>query len=166
MTPEELYRDVLNPGLDLLAELGGPRRDARADVLLLAISGQEANWTAQRQHGGGPAHGLWQFERGGGVAGVLRHPASSAMARRLCERLGVAPNTRGVHQELALGGGEADYLDAGFARLLLWTDPRPLPALDDQDGAWQVYLRNWRPGRPRPEKWPGYWRESLGVLSR
>ncbi len=35
-----------------------------------------------------------------------------------------------------------------FARLLLWTDAKPLPAIGDEQGAWDYYLRNWRPGKP------------------
>jgi len=37
-------------------------------------------------------------------------------------------------------------LAAGLARLLLWTDRPPLPALQDVEGGWQLYLRTWRPG--------------------
>ena len=39
-----------------------------------------------------------------------------------------------------------DVLAMGFGRLLLWTDPKALPGLNDVDGAWQLYLRTWRPG--------------------
>jgi hypothetical protein len=48
---------------------------------------------------------------------------------------------------------EDDVLAAGFARLGLWADPQPLPAIGDVHGGWDCYLRNWRPGRPRPEHW-------------
>ena len=47
-----------------------------------------------------------------------------------------------------------DVLAAGIARLLLWTDPAPLPELGDVDAGWNYYDRNWRPGAPRPEAWP------------
>ena len=48
-----------------------------------------------------------------------------------------------------------DVLAAGMARLLLWTDPRALPALNRPDDAFEYYLRNWRPGaytRGTPEQ--------------
>ena len=39
-----------------------------------------------------------------------------------------------------------DVLAAIFARLLLWTDPYSLPKLGDADGAFNLYIRTWRPG--------------------
>jgi len=39
-----------------------------------------------------------------------------------------------------------DVLAAGLARLLVWSDPRPLPSLGDDEAAWALYLRTWRPG--------------------
>lgn len=164
MTPKQLYTNVVVPGCDLLAELGGPPRDGRADVLLVAISGQEANWTAQRQHGGGPAHGLWQFERMGGVAGVLTHRSSRGLARKVCDHLGVLPQPTAVHKALANSGAEADLLDCCFARLLLWTDPRPLPGT--QWAAWDYYLDNWRPGKPHRDRWPTCYKEALYVVEK
>lgn len=150
MTPEELHQSVVVPGLDLLATLGGPPRSDLAEILLVAISGQEANWTAQAQRGG-PAHGLWQFERAGGVAEVLHAKATRDLAETLCRRLGVDPSERAVHSALAQIG-QMDALDCGFARLLLWKDPKPLP--DNQTAAWGYYQRNWRPGKPHPDRWP------------
>ena len=41
----------------------------------------------------------------------------------------------------------------GFA---INTDPKRLPAVDDVDGAWGLYLRTWRPGKPKPDTWPGF----------
>lgn len=37
-------------------------------------------------------------------------------------------------------------LAAGLARLLIFTDPARLPGLGDEEDAWQLYLRTWRPG--------------------
>ena len=58
--------------------------------MLLAIGLQESRLTHRRQIGG-PARGLWQFERGGGVAGVLRHAASRDHALSVCDARRVAP---------------------------------------------------------------------------
>lgn len=159
----DLYQRVVVPGLDLIEDLSGPVRLRAAEVLLVAISGQEAGWTAQRQSGGGPAHGLWQFERGGGVTGVLAHPASHRLARALCEHLGIYPTAKAVHEALSLSGDMPDLLDCGFARLLLWTDPLPLPKVGDRDGAWRYYLRTWRPGRPHPDRWQDNYRAAIDV---
>ncbi|MNY10013.1 hypothetical protein D3C86_1429660 [compost metagenome] len=37
-------------------------------------------------------------------------------------------------------------LAAALTRLLLWSDPRPLPAVGDEEAALALYLRTWRPG--------------------
>ena len=52
--------------------------------LLLAIGLQESGLCERCQiidgGGKGPARGLWQFERGGGVVGVLTHPLTRTHA--------------------------------------------------------------------------------------
>lgn len=135
MTPSQ----ALNGAFALLP----PRmRSAQAVVVLLAIQLQEAPNQEQRQIGG-PAVGIWQFERGGGIRGVLEHPKTEASAIAACRTLGVTPDPESVRVALQ---STNDVLDAVFARLLLWTDPKPLPALGDVELAWQLYLRTWRPG--------------------
>lgn len=119
-----------------------------ASVMLLAIGLQESRFEHRRQIGG-PAMGFWQFERGGGVAGVLSHPASSKYARAVC-----AIRDRAVHDADVYDGlDDDDLLACAFARLLLFTDPAPLPRVGDWKAAWDYYLRNWRPGKPHPETW-------------
>lgn len=139
-----------------LAWLPPAMTSPEARVMLVAISLQEdpEQLRAQRvivagRSRKGPARGLWQFERGGGVKGVLTHPASRFWARRICADIGLDPAPGAVWQALQYD----DALAAIFARLLLFTDPRPLPAVDDERGAWAYYLRNWRPGKPHPKKW-------------
>lgn len=140
----------------------------RARLMLLAIAGQESGLNARRQHGNGPARGLWQFERGtaasrGGVWGVALHPASSGRLQMVARARGVDSEPTKIWAALE----HDDVLAACVARLLLWTDPLPLPALDDVDGAWTLYAkRTWRPGKPHPTKWPRWHalaRETLGV---
>jgi hypothetical protein len=54
-------------------------------------------------------------------------------------------------------------LAAIFARLLLFSDPAPLPA--DMGEAYALYRRTWRPGKPqRPEQWSNEWRIAQGAL--
>lgn len=131
---------------------------ARADVMLLAIGLQESRFTHRRQIGG-PARGFWQFERGG-VAGVLEHPASRKHAVSVCAARGVDPTITNVHLALE----HDDVLAAAFARLLLWTDAKPLPALGDSATAWDYYLRNWRPGKPHPKTWPALYAQALAAV--
>lgn len=138
-------RYVLPAALSLL-----PKRmnSPVARVLLLAIAGQESGFAHRRQTGQGPARGLWQFEQPG-LRGVLRHPASSEYAEHVCATL-LYQDRR--HYELHEALEHNDILACAIARLLLWTDPQPLPG--DAAGAWELYLRTWRPGRPHPERWP------------
>lgn len=138
MSLDSIQAGVIAPALALLpAKMSG----SRATVMLLAIGLQESGFT-QRCQVNGPAQGLWQFEQGGGVAGVLRYPSTQALAISVCHAEGVTPIPSAVYGALATN----DILAAVFARLLLWTDPAPLPALGDAYGAWEVYTRVWRPG--------------------
>ncbi|WP_415845535.1 hypothetical protein ACMYUJ_03365 [Stutzerimonas zhaodongensis] len=145
MTLSEIRERAIAPALAMLpARMNSPQ----AEIMLLAIGLQESNLTHRRQIGG-PARGLWHFERGGGVAGVLRHPASRDYALLACDVRGVQPVAEQVYQQLE----HDDVLAAIFARLLLWTDPKALPPLHDVQGAWDLYLRVWRPGKPHRHTW-------------
>lgn len=90
----------------------------------------------------GPALSFWQFERGGGVLGVLQHKASRVHAERVCKARGVNAESRAVWERMA----SDDVLAAAFARLLIYTDPLALPMATDEESAWRLYLRTWRPG--------------------
>lgn len=153
-----IAREVIEPAMALLPE----RMDSTpARVLLLAICGQEARWLHRRQIGG-PAHGLWQFEQGGGVKGVLMHPASRDVAAAVCAERGLSNGTlvQSVYDALP----DDDVLAACFARLLLWTDPQRLPAVGSKSAAWDCYIRNWRPGKPHAQTWSGGYDTARGVI--
>ena len=57
-----------------------------------------------------------------------------------------------------------DVLAAGFARLLLLTDPGKLPEIRDQAGAWKLYEKVWRPGKPHPETWQRHYVNALQAV--
>lgn len=140
--------------IDTALQLLPARMDsAKARVMLYAIGLQESRFEHRRQvvdgGGKGPATGFWQFERAGGVKGVIQHPSSRYWAHDLCETQRVQCDPHSVWAALE----RDDVLAAGFARLLLFTDPLPLPAIDDVNGAWKLYARTWRPGKPHPEFW-------------
>ena len=175
LTPAaEAIRVSIDPGLEMLPS----RMDTpEARLLMLAICGQEADFhhrwqVVDRSRPGvmGPARGLWQFERGGGVRGVLTHPASRAYAGGLCEMRRVPATVDAVYNTLHAD----DVLAAGFARLLLWTDPAPLPMVGDVETAWKLYLRTWRPGAytrgtedqrsKLRAKWAGYYNDARMAL--
>jgi len=142
-------------------------RSDRADVMLLAIGLQESRLRYRAQLGGGPARGLWQFERGtrasrGGVWGVYLHAASRDHLRDLCEARGVEYAPDPIYRTLE----RDDVLAAGVARLLLWTDAKALPELGDWAEAWDLYARRaWRPGKPHPDTWGGFYAEALGTVA-
>ena len=142
---------------DTFAILGEHFDTPAARAMLWAIGRQESRFEHRRQIGG-PARGFWQFEKGGGVKGVLTHPSSKAHAIALCNERGVDATTAAVYPALE----KDDVLAAGFARLLLFTDPAPLPApkVGLAQEAWAYYKRNWRPGKPHRQTWDGFWKEA------
>lgn len=144
------------PSIDTALSWLPARMDSpAARVLLVAIGMQESRFrhryqiVAGQPGAKGPARGFWQFERGGGVQGVLSHPASFWWARGVCSVRKVSPESQPVWEALE----RDDVLAAAFARLLMWTDTRPLPAVGDARGAWEMYLRVWRPGKPHERTW-------------
>lgn len=133
-----------------------PRMDspeARAEVM--AIGMQESRFKHRRQVGGGPALGLWQFESGGGVHGVLTHPSTKPIITPILEVLRYRPSD--CYHAIE----HNDVLACVFARLLLWTHPKPLPR--DPETAWQYYLDTWRPGKPHRETWDAFYAEAWTV---
>jgi hypothetical protein len=145
---------------DTFALLGHRFDSLPARAMLWAIGRQEGRMVHRRQIGG-PARGLWQFERGGGCRGVLLHPASEAHAIALCVARRVEPIAAAVYPKLE----HDDVLACGFARLLLFTDPKPLPApiAANEQAAWDYYVRNWRPGRPHRDTWGDFWKEAVEI---
>jgi hypothetical protein len=148
MTLDKVIRDAYLPAIAII----GVKDSPETRVMILAIGLQESRFEYRRQMGNGPAMGYWQFERGGSVKGVLNHPASAAKARTLCHARSVTPEPMSAW--LALEND--DVLAAGFARLLLLTDPPALPAVTDAQGAWDCYLHNWRPGKPHRATWDAF----------
>jgi hypothetical protein len=163
MSPERFMNRIAMPGLLRLNALGGPSVSDAALQMVMTIALQESamEHRVQQLRSGraGPARGWYQFELGGGVAGVMQHPASGHLARVLCEDIAVPFNRNDIWR--CLEGN--DDLATGFARLLLWTDPRPLPVTPE--AGWRYYLDNWRPGKPHPAKWPTYWRTVADTIN-
>jgi hypothetical protein len=121
--------------------------------MLLAIGLQESRFEYRFQIGG-PAHGFWQSEYGGGAwTGILTHYATRELARSILQQMAYGEPDVGDYKGIA----HNDVLACLFARLLLWTHPKRLPGPGQTDYAWQYYLDTWRPGRPHPETWPLLW---------
>jgi len=156
MTLDRILQDGILPALAII----GVKDTPEARVMLFAIGLQESRFEYRRQMNNGPAMGFWQFERAGGVRGVLSHPTSKAKAQALCK----ARSVPGNEMEVWLALQNDDILAAGFARLLLLTDPRALPAVTNAQGAWDCYVRNWRPGKPHPQSWPKFHQQAREAI--
>lgn len=141
----------------------------RATAMLLAIALQESKcahrYQVPREPGGkpGPARGLWQFEAGGAVKGVLTHPKTQPYARSalvsLCYSRSLTVTQIHAHLE------HNDVLAAVFARLNLWWLPEALPPRDGARDGWRQYLESWRPGEPHPETWDGYYTRAWTLVA-
>lgn len=164
MNTETFLLRIINPGLDLLEFIGGPKPHPNAQRMLIAIGMQESGSSLNARYQNspstnpGPARGWFQFEQGGGVAGVLNHRSTLEWAHKACDACWVQPHPAAVWR--ALEGH--DQLATIFARLLLWTDAQPLPTTE-QNG-WDYYIRNWRPGKPHPQNWPTNWRAASNAI--
>lgn len=149
-------------------------------VLLGAIAGQESDDQDERQANSGPAMGYWQFEVEA-IREVLTNTQTAASARQAVEASGILADGP-VVADGNYSQGEGGYpstaapaiatvvwtnflnfptLQICFARLMLWANPNPLPALGDCNGAWKYYDSTWRPGAPRPADWPKNYNASL-----
>ena len=155
-------REAIGRALDSLpAAMDTPE----AHVMLVAIGLQESRFTHRRQLVGnpprptGPARGYWQFERGGGCVGVLTHQASRYWMHKACGERGCKPTAHALWVAIE----QDDVLAAAAARLLLFTDPKRLPAVGDVAGAWALYLRVWRPGKPHRSTWPELYAQAMGA---
>jgi hypothetical protein len=157
MAPDVFLSSVIEPGLAFISGLIPPPPTDDARRFLLAIALQESGPALEARYQNspaatpGPARGWWQFEQGGGVAGVLQHPATRHAAAGACSQIVVVPQPAAVWR--AIEGN--DLLACCFARLLIWTDPAILPTTES-DG-WGQYMRLWRPGKPHPATWGPNW---------
>lgn len=161
---EQVYRGPIKAALALLPTW---MTSWEAVALLLAIGLQESRlqFRAQLLAGNldrkGPARGLWQFERMGGVHGVMMHPSTRFEATRACRIRHIPWEVSQIHAALEYD----DVLAATFARLLLWSDPHHLPELDaSAQDAWLYYTANWRPGKPHRETWDAYWSQAVNFV--
>jgi hypothetical protein len=123
-----------------------------ARAMLTAIGLQESQFQCRHQIGG-PAHGFWQFEEGGGVRGVLTHPATQPIVLPILRQLRYGDSPAVVYAAIE----HNDILACVFARLNLWWLPQALPGPEQAEEGWRQYLDAWRPGRPHPESWPSYY---------
>lgn len=154
-----VHKHVIPMAMDLLP---GKMESPPAEAMILAIGLQESRFTYRRQLPNGPAMGFWQFERLGGVRGVLLHPQTRLLIESILTMMGYDKTTQASHRAIE----HNDILACIYARLLLWTHPGALPGHDDFEGSWRYYLSTWRPGKPHRETWDDFyshaWKLTLG----
>lgn len=132
-----------------------------ARVLLTAIAGQETEWSARSQTGGGDARGFWQIKPAA-VATLMNIAHAKPILHAACETLSIHADASTIHSVMVWN----DVLATVVARLWLWICPSrlPLPLNESavkQEAAWRVYLRAWQPGHPVPERWPAAYQGSV-----
>lgn len=172
LTLEEITERGLDPAFKLLpASMDSPQ----ARVQILAVGLQETGFRDRCQllavkdkktghivlQPVGAAKSFWSGEVGGGlVHGVRTHPASRDLALAVYTARQVKPRDIDIWNAIE----NDDVLAAALARLLIFTDPYSLPALGRSHDAYELYLRLWRPGKPKPDTWPGYYERALDFV--
>jgi len=166
MTPSTFLARILDPGLEWVATHGAVAQNrAAARPWLLAVAIQETALLERFQittgSGPGPARSWWQVEAPT-IGLLLKHPVSRPRLLAMCQAATVRAEPACIWR--AIEGHDA--LAVGVARLLLLTDPHPVP-IGEAEG-WATYTRVWRPGKPHPSKWPAAWaaaREACGAAA-
>lgn len=163
MTPELYLRLVIEPGLTWLGERYAT---PPAKLLLLAIAAQESRLQHRKQIVG-PARSYWQIEPPTAALVVSKWPVAAARLAELGIEVGYLERTARNNQPLDYCSRVLEFCDLAalvIARGILWLEPRPLPELGDEAGAWTYYAeRCWRPGKPHPELWPASYRQACGA---
>ena len=159
MTPIDFYETILRPAATNVAvqfpTLGG----FKAEYFLLAVAGQESAWSDRIQQPNGPARSFWQIEQAGMLRGVLTGQYDPIL-ERVCGHYAIPFDEDAIFEALAWH----DPLAYAVARLGLFMDPHALPALNDEAGSWDVYLRVWRPGKPSRYRWGMIYAQAMAVL--
>lgn len=144
-----------------LTNILDPKFDSpEARVLLLAIGMQESAFEDRIQKPHGPAHSFWQ-EEPNGIKAVLNNSITKNYLIDACGKLDINPDWYSIYQDVI----NNDELACVVARLMLYADSHSLPAVGDSQGAWEYYLRTWRPGKPRPDDWDKNYGAALGGLN-
>lgn len=148
MEPDTFLQKIIRPTLYLMDEKVNVRWDAVAENLLLAIALQESNLTARIQGPmeAGPARSFWQFEKIGVVDVFQRQKGPLKL---MCDTLVLPFEPGKLHLMMAYN----DMIACVISRLTLRIDPRPLSLATTEEGAWDYYIRNWRPGKPHRDRW-------------
>ena len=158
MNTNIFIKTAIVPALSLLPE----KMDTpAARAMVLAICLQESKLIYRQQMFRGPAKGFAQFEMTG-IRGVLEHHSSQRHIQKVLRMLAYDFNPTTSYEAIQ----HNDVLCVCFARLLLWTLPRPLPEEHAPDEGWAQYIEAWRPGKPHPETWDGFYNSAWAEIKQ
>lgn len=152
VTPRECLENVINPALSMLPDV---MSSDIAKRYLIAIALQESRLVHRKQIKG-PAKGFWQFEKIA-VKEVLTNKRTENHAKEICDAFDLPHDYHAVHAALETN----DILACAFARLFLWCSKQALV----QNNSWNVYNSIWRPGKPKPKTWAGFWEKAGEVVT-
>ena len=158
MTVTYIVENIFPIAFNMLPE---KMNSKEAQALLISIGLQESRFTSRRQIGG-PANGFWQFEKGGGCAGVLKHYQTGPILLPILQTMCYGSTPEDVYQAIE----HNDILAVIMARLLLWTVPGKIPGRGEPEASWRQYLNGWRPGKPHRATWDGFNQAAWKLLSQ
>lgn len=158
MELNRLLNVAIRPALQEL-ERDGIRATKEAERFILAIALQESRAKFRKQIGAqglptGPANSYVQFEKGGGVKGVLNHASTKGKITRILADYDINRTEQDVWEAMRYH----DILAACMARLLIYTLPDSLPVTAQQ--GWDQYISAWRPGHPHRQTWDAFWQQA------
>jgi hypothetical protein len=156
MTPDEFYEAVIVPGMAKVAKFAPQLPDNRSvRVMLMAVAGLESDWS--NRDGGG----LFKIDLGC-VNGLLAHADTEVLLDAALDEFGIIDKTP-QHLFDLLGNDQGDILCLAMARLVLWSDPDPFPAYDDQASMFAYYQSHWF-GLGAATRWPDVYGQSLAAV--
>jgi hypothetical protein len=121
--------------------------------LLLAIAIQESDLKHRLQRPSGRAKSWWQIERFTAIDSCTR----CKPVAKLCAEIGMEYE----HSDLA-----ACAIAAGILRITPGKLPVVGMAAEEVERAWNYYFKAWRPGKPRPERWPSAYETAMQTVVR
>lgn len=155
MTPRQFHDLCVIPGLSLLPPF---MTSPEARVLLVAIAMQETGLMT-RSEVGGTAFGFYQFMVIG-VDGVFANGETGHLAVDVAKSLQI-PVDENFYEAVRWN----DHMGTVLARLNLWPDPAPLPAIGAEAEARNYYARIWRPKIVAVQRWPAAYNAAISCVT-
>lgn len=158
MTPETFAKVVMAPAWKIL-QMPAAIDTLESRVQMIATAGQESGWSDRKQDPSGIARGFWQCEIEA-IASVQAGKRTGPFLKTVCDLLDIPADTATIYEAIAWN----DALAYAVGRGIYLQDPLPLPGIGSALASWECYLRNWRPGKPRPDAWDRFYATSVSLV--